>query len=111
MVIATYCNAVARYIAAQASIDKDGITVTVNLLDSNGKATAASRTNPALKVLESCERTIHKFLREFGGTPRSREQTKPAQESPSKKKLTPREQALLDAKRLLEDEDDSEFGN
>jgi P27 family predicted phage terminase small subunit len=107
MTIAVYCNAVARYIAAQASIDKDGVTVTVTLLDSNGKATEAQRTNPALKVLESCERTIHKFLREFGGTPRSREQTKPAAEAQRKKKLSAQEQAMADADKLLgEFEDD-----
>jgi P27 family predicted phage terminase small subunit len=107
MTIAVYCNAVARYIAAQASIDKDGVTVTVNLLDSNGKATEAQRTNPALKVLESCERTIHKFLREFGGTPRSREQTKPAAEAQSKKKMTAREKAIAEADRLLAEDEDA----
>jgi P27 family predicted phage terminase small subunit len=106
MTIAVYCNAVARYIAAQGSIDKDGVTVTVTLLDSNGKATEAQRTNPALKVLESCERTIHKFLREFGGTPRSREQTKPAAEAKTKKKLTAREQAIADADRLLAEDEE-----
>lgn len=102
MVLATYCNAVARYITAQQSIDEDGVTVETSILDSHGVARIARRVNPALKVLESCERTIHKFLREFGGTPRSREQTKPAAEAPDSKPLTPREQALADAKRLLE---------
>ncbi|HET6844962.1 MAG TPA: phage terminase small subunit P27 family [Candidatus Angelobacter sp.] len=81
MVLATYCNAVARYITAQRSVDQDGVTVETSVLDSHGVSRLTRRVNPALRVLESCERTIHKFLREFGGTPRSREQTKPAQKA------------------------------
>jgi P27 family predicted phage terminase small subunit len=105
MVLATYCGAVARYIAAQRSVDTEGVTLEVPVLDSHGRARITRRVNPALRVLESCERTIHKFLREFGGTPRSREQTKPAQRGPEQKKLTPQEQALENAKRLLAEED------
>jgi P27 family predicted phage terminase small subunit len=102
MTIAVYCNAVARYVAAQRSIDADGVTVTVTVHDSHGKATEAERVNPALKIVESCERTIHKFLREFGGTPRSREQTKPAQPAPlPANKMTDREKAIANADRLL----------
>lgn len=86
MTIALYCSAVARYVLAQRSLEAEGLTLKVSVLDSHGTAHVSTKPNPSLKVLESCERTIHRFSREFGGTPRSRELTKPAQPGTSDRK-------------------------
>lgn len=80
MALTVYCEAVSRYVAALKSLERDGITVTTVVLDSNGQAHKSAKPNHSLKVAETCERTIRAFLREFGCTPLTRERIKPAAE-------------------------------
>jgi P27 family predicted phage terminase small subunit len=91
------CNATVRYRAAQRSIDTEGVMVDTTVLDSHGVASVVRKLNPALKIVESCQRTLMAFAREMGSTPRSRDQVKPAPPGPGEQKAEPKAYDLLSA--------------
>lgn len=65
--LATYCNAVARMMDAQAFIEQHGETY-----ETIGKGGRMFRKRPELAIIEECEAKIARFSAEFGMTPASR---------------------------------------
>jgi P27 family predicted phage terminase small subunit len=84
--LSIYCETHGRWLAAKADVEANGLTITVSVLDKHGAAVTTRRTNPALRTLENCERSLRAFLREFGMTPATRERILPAQEQPKQVK-------------------------
>ncbi len=78
MILSIWAETQARWIQAKADVAKYGIVVESTVLDSNGTAVTARKTNPALRTLENCEKSLRALAREFGCTPQSRERVKPA---------------------------------
>jgi P27 family predicted phage terminase small subunit len=85
-VLSIYAETYSRWLAAKADVEQNGLTITVSVLDKHGAAVTSRRTNPALRTLENCERSLRAFLREFGMTPATRERILPAQEQPKQVK-------------------------
>jgi P27 family predicted phage terminase small subunit len=85
--LGTYCATVARYIAASESLESDGMQVETVITDNNGVIHTKKILNPMLKVAESSERAMFRFLKELGITPASREKIKPAKKSEKGKTL------------------------
>jgi len=85
--LGAYCQCVSRYVEACASVDEDGMQIETVVLDSNGVAHPKKVLNPLLKIAESSERSMFKFLRELGITPAAREKVKPAKPTTRGKSL------------------------
>lgn len=82
--LALYSECHARWLQAKKDVDENGITLTTTVLDSHGQAISTRKTNPALRTLENCERSLRNFLREMGLTPTTRERVIPAKQQPQK---------------------------
>jgi P27 family predicted phage terminase small subunit len=76
--LSVYCETHARWVEAKRDVKKDGLTVSTTVLDSSGNAVSNRKINPALKIVENCERALRSFLRECGLTPATRERVLPA---------------------------------
>jgi|SRR5580700_7329772 P27 family predicted phage terminase small subunit len=76
-VLAVYCETHARWLQAKSEVTEHGLMIAVTVLDSAGEQVTTRKPNPALKIAETCERSLRSFLREFGCTPQSRERVKP----------------------------------
>lgn len=71
--LAAYCQAFARWLQAEAEIDRNGITFISMFLNKDGEAVAGDiKKNPAVTVSSDCVKIMGKFLAEFGMTPSSR---------------------------------------
>jgi len=78
MALSIWAETQARWVAAKADVEKYGIVIESNVLDSNGRAVITRKPNPALRTVEQCEKSLRALAREFGCTPGSRERVKPA---------------------------------
>jgi P27 family predicted phage terminase small subunit len=78
MALSIWAETQARWIAAKAELATHGIVIEVTVLDSNGAPVITRKTNPALRTVEQCEKSLRAMAREFGCTPQSRERVKPA---------------------------------
>jgi P27 family predicted phage terminase small subunit len=87
MQLAIYASAVSRYVAALKDVDERGPVVTVTTLDKHGAQVENEKTNPSLRTVAEAEKAIHRYLRELGATPRTREGVKPAKKSTKGKSL------------------------
>jgi P27 family predicted phage terminase small subunit len=76
--LALYCETYSRWLAAKNEVAESGITIETTVLDKHGAAILTRKTNPALRTLENCERSLRSLLLELGLTPRSRERVLPA---------------------------------
>jgi len=85
MALAIWADTQARWVLAKADVHKYGIVVESSVLDSNGTAVVSRKTNPALRTLENCEKSLRAMAREFGCTPQSRERVKPAKQAEEEK--------------------------
>jgi P27 family predicted phage terminase small subunit len=85
-VLSIYAENYSRWLAAKADVEANGLTIVISVLDKHGVAVTTRKTNPALRTLENCERSLRAFLREFGMTPATRERILPAQEQPKQVK-------------------------
>jgi P27 family predicted phage terminase small subunit len=85
--LGSYCMCVSRYVAALNSLEERGTEIETTVLDSNGAAHKKWVINPMLKVAESSERSMFRFLRELGITPAARERVKPAKKTTKGKSL------------------------
>jgi P27 family predicted phage terminase small subunit len=83
----SYCMCVSRYVTALSSLEERGTEVETTVLDSNGAAHKKWVINPILKVAESSERSMFRFLRELGITPAARERVKPTKPTTRGKSL------------------------
>jgi P27 family predicted phage terminase small subunit len=95
-VLAVYCETHARWLQAKREVATHGLMIAVTVLDSSGEQVTTRKPNPALKIAETCERSLRSFLREFGCTPQSRERVKPTkQEEKPKEDEEPSEFAIF----------------
>jgi P27 family predicted phage terminase small subunit len=78
-VLAIYAETHSRWLAAKSDVEQNGLVIVVTVLDKHGVAVNTRKTNPALRTLENCERSLRAFLREFGMTPATRERVLPTQ--------------------------------
>ena len=85
-ILAIYSETHARWLAAKADVEQHGLVIVVIVLDKHGNPVTTRKTNPALRTLENCERSLRAFLREFGMTPATRERVLPTQEQPKQTK-------------------------
>jgi|SRR5580700_12335998 P27 family predicted phage terminase small subunit len=83
--LSLYCETKSRWIAAKADVEQNGLTITVTVLDSHGTPVSTRKTNPSLRTLENCERSLRGFLREFGMTPATRERVLPVKKQENDK--------------------------
>jgi P27 family predicted phage terminase small subunit len=90
-VLALYTENYSRWLAAKRDVEENGIVVSTTVLDKHGAAIQTRKTNPALRTLENCERSLRALLRELGATPATRERVLPA-----KPKEDESEETLLD---------------
>lgn len=71
--LAAYCQAFARWLQAEAEIDKNGITFVSMFVTKAGDLVSGDiKKNPAVTVSSDCVKIMGKFLGEFGMTPSSR---------------------------------------
>lgn len=75
--ILAYAEVTERLRLAQEAIAREGLIVTVTVLDKHGKPVTHTKANSAVKIVEQCERMLHAYRREMGLTPRSRDVVKP----------------------------------
>jgi P27 family predicted phage terminase small subunit len=87
MQLAIYAQAVSRYVAALQDVEERGPVVTMMTLDKHGKAIENEKPNPSLKTVAEAEAKIHRYLRELGATPRTRESVKAAKKNDKGKTL------------------------
>jgi P27 family predicted phage terminase small subunit len=107
-VISLYCSTWMRLLAAQKSIEEQGLIVTTTRLDSNGVAHAVERPNINLKIVETSERLLLSYLVRLGLTPKDRQTvrpTAPPEEPLSKREKTEQEIARLRAQLERDDEE------
>lgn len=73
-----YCLAHSQAIAAANNIEKNGVTIDVDVFARESGDVVGSRTivNPAVKIHNDAIRIAHKFLAEFGLTPATRSRLK-----------------------------------
>jgi P27 family predicted phage terminase small subunit len=86
-----YVEIFARWVLAKRELLDSGITIQTTVLDKRGSAVQTRKANPALRVVENCERSLRASLRELGLTPSTRERVLPA-----KPKEDESEETLLD---------------
>lgn len=84
--LALYCETFSRWLLAKKDVAENGLTVTTTVLDSSGNPISNRKVNPALRIVETCERSLRNFLREFGLTPATRERVLPARKSNTEEK-------------------------
>ena len=84
--LALYCETYSRWLLAKQDVAENGLTITSTVLDSSGQAVASRKINPALRIVENCERSLRNFLREFGMTPATRERVVPARKPKGEQK-------------------------
>jgi P27 family predicted phage terminase small subunit len=70
----------ARWVLAKRDVEEFGLVVTTSVLDKSGTAVEVRKANPALRVVENCERSLKTYLREFALTPATRERVLPAKQ-------------------------------
>lgn len=76
--LALYAETYSRWLVAKNEVAQNGITIETTVLDKHGAAVLTRKTNPALRTLENCERSLRSLLREFALTPATRERVLPA---------------------------------
>jgi P27 family predicted phage terminase small subunit len=77
-----YAEVFVRWVACKEVLQREGIQVQVQVLDSNGAMHVVTRTNPLLRIVENCERSILALAAKLGLTPSDREKTLQAQPAP-----------------------------
>ena len=87
--IEIYANSYARHRALLKELREHGEMVDVTVLDSSGNAHTKRVANPAGKLATQLANSLRAMLKEFGGTPASREKAKRAGPAPQKVKLAP----------------------
>ena len=84
MVLSIWAETQSRWVAAKADVQRFGIVIETSVLDSNGRPVVSRKPNPALRTVETCEKSLRALAREFGCTPQSRERVKPAKPAEEK---------------------------
>jgi len=98
--LSLYVETYSRWLTAKRDVETNGIAVSVTVLDKHGTPVTTRKSNPALRTLENCERSLRSFLREFGMTPATRERVLPTQQREQK------EETLLDILNRERDDDE-----
>lgn len=84
--LALYAETFSRWLLAKRDVEEHGLTVSTVVLDSSGQQVTNRKINPALRIVENCERSLRNFLREFGLTPATRERVVPARKPKDSKR-------------------------
>jgi len=88
-----FCETYARWRDLVNEISKHGAMVDITILDNCGEPHTKRVPNPAAKLAAQLENGMRAMLKEIGGTPASREKSKPAAAEPGKDKTpTPDQQ-------------------
>jgi P27 family predicted phage terminase small subunit len=77
-VLAVYATIYARWVAATAKLDAEGLMLTVTVTDSNGTQFERQIKHPLLDVAVSCERQLLSLQKSLGLTPNDRDKVRKA---------------------------------
>jgi P27 family predicted phage terminase small subunit len=87
--LAMYAEVYSRWVESKAAVAKDGLMVTVTVMDSNGQPTQKEKLHPLLRVVQDCETRLLTLSKSLGLTPDTREKVKQARTNPMADEIVP----------------------
>jgi P27 family predicted phage terminase small subunit len=87
--LALYAEVYSRWVESKAAVAKDGLMVTVTVMDSNGQPTQKEKLHPLLRVVQDCETRLLTLSKSLGLTPDTREKVKQARTNPLADEVVP----------------------